>query len=602
MRLTQYTLGASRLAFGICIVLVFFALGWISATMLKLESSVYAARRQFNHEHNIRLVLWHMEAELIQWLAGENNQPHFAYTSFHTAARPHNSLLRAPREGEALARSPFLQSSSKLIYLHFFITPSGYITSPEVPPPGWGEAATGIAGPAAARFATLCKNHDGTNFQGAILIGQNQARQKYTQPIALTLPAVQAPQSPFVLPPPSEIFKQTGSTFRQVDRANEPVNLPIENDSDSGILSYTGRISPFYPVWLDGELYLLRSVDTVGQSDCIQGIWLNWPVLRDALLTHASGRLPGASLRPPSGIMLDTDSPDTQIKLATLPLTLVVKPPLPGETVPLFSDARIPLIACWLFAALAMVGIGALFLGAVSLSERRASFVSAVTHELRTPLTTFQLYTEMLAGGMVSEDSRKSYVETLHTEAQRLKHLVENVLGFARLEKGRDLRRMDMLTVSEIVARIEQRVRDRLEKDGMALEVDVPGKTGEILLRTDGTAIEQILFNLADNAAKYAAGPEGKARLHVSAETDDEYARFEFSDNGPGIPASALKNLFQAFSRSAEEAAGNKPGVGLGLAFSKELARRLGGDLELLRTGPNGCAFELRLPIAEEGE
>ena len=73
-----------------------------------------------------------------------------------------------------------------------------------------------------------------------------------------------------------------------------------------------------------------------------------------------------------------------------------------------------------------------------SLSERRGAFVSAVTHELRTPLTTLRMYTEMLADGMVpDEPRRRSYLQTLRAEADRLGHLVENVLAYSRLERNR---------------------------------------------------------------------------------------------------------------------------------------------------------------------
>ena len=84
------------------------------------------------------------------------------------------------------------------------------------------------------------------------------------------------------------------------------------------------------------------------------------------------------------------------------------------------------------------MAIGLVLGGALSLSERRGTFVSAVTHELRTPLTTFRLYTEMLDEGMVaSGESQRNYMKTLRSEADRLGHLVENVLSFARLERGR---------------------------------------------------------------------------------------------------------------------------------------------------------------------
>ena len=76
-----------------------------------------------------------------------------------------------------------------------------------------------------------------------------------------------------------------------------------------------------------------------------------------------------------------------------------------------------------------------LLLGALSLGKRRADFVSAVTHELRTPLTTFRMYAEMLADDMVPDpDQRREYLSTLLVESNRLRHLVENVLTYARLE------------------------------------------------------------------------------------------------------------------------------------------------------------------------
>ena len=83
----------------------------------------------------------------------------------------------------------------------------------------------------------------------------------------------------------------------------------------------------------------------------------------------------------------------------------------------------------------------------VALSERRGAFVSAVTHELRTPLTTFRMYAEMLAEGMVpSPEARQKYLETLRREADRLAHLVENVLQYARLERGRPGGRRENVT------------------------------------------------------------------------------------------------------------------------------------------------------------
>jgi signal transduction histidine kinase len=142
------------------------------------------------------------------------------------------------------------------------------------------------------------------------------------------------------------------------------------------------------------------------------------------------------------------------------------------------------------------------------------------------------------------------------------------------------------------------RIHERLQTAGVTFETEADVSIADTLIRTDGTAVEQILFNLADNAAKYVTGEERRARLRARADADMFF--FEFSDNGPGIAPSALKRLFQPFNRSSEDAAGKKPGVGLGLAFSRQLARSLGGDLKLLHSGPDGCAFSLSLPRVGE--
>src|SRR5207244_3898258 len=116
-----------------------------------------------------------------------------------------------------------------------------------------------------------------------------------------------------------------------------------------------------------------------------------------------------------------------------------------------------------------------LLAGAVSLSERRAVFVSAVTHELRTPLTTFRTYTEMLARGMVAESSRASYLDTLCREAERLAHLTENVLFYSRLERGRGGAPNEVVDIGDVVARVEGRLAARVAEAGMTVEVCLGG-------------------------------------------------------------------------------------------------------------------------------
>lgn len=101
------------------------------------------------------------------------------------------------------------------------------------------------------------------------------------------------------------------------------------------------------------------------------------------------------------------------------------------------SGLKTALALAWASLIAAAIAIGLVLHRATQFSERRAAFVSAVTHELRTLLTTFRLYLEMLAHDVVAgEEQRKSYLDTLHLEANRLMHLVENVLSFSGIERG----------------------------------------------------------------------------------------------------------------------------------------------------------------------
>ncbi|MDR2512387.1 MAG: HAMP domain-containing histidine kinase [Puniceicoccales bacterium] len=552
-------LRSARLLFALCCILVFFALGWTSATLLQLESAQEAVRRDNNLDQHLQRTRYVSESWLLRRVDAENNRPYFDYFAFHALERPYDAMFDPPSSGENLRQTSLSKYTSIPARLHFMVAPSGEISSPEVPPEEWCSLAkcTTSHSPFAARLGMLRASSKDSDFHALFLRALVETMRKHVA--AGTLSPAQTPE--------------TSLTPKQ------------DNTDETGKLRFTGKLSLFFPTWYNGELYLLRCASTT-QGDCIQGIWVDWPALKTTLEARVANDLRGTSFRPTTGN-------DNGLPLVTLPITLMNTGLEEGEPPPTLSRTLVMLITCWAFAALAMLGLGALFFGILSLSERRATFVSAVTHELRTPLTTFQLYTEMLAGGMVSEESRKIYIATLHSEATRLRHLVENVLGYARIEKGRALRRDETLVLGDFLSHIAPRLKERLIEGKMTFSQEISEDMATTTLFTDGTAIDQILFNLADNAAKYA-GTGCHATLTASADNAKVY--LDFSDNGKGIPLSAQRKLFQAFHRSAEEAAGSKPGVGLGLAFSRQLARWLGGDLKLKGTNKNGCAFRLELP------
>jgi signal transduction histidine kinase len=346
------------------------------------------------------------------------------------------------------------------------------------------------------------------------------------------------------------------------------------------------------PIWFGEALVLARRVSVQGR-DYVQGCWLDWPNLRQWLLNGVKDLLPFASLEP---IRNNGSDPRTRL-LASLPMRLA-----PGTVPSSFGLSVSPvffaLLVAWACIGLATVAVVALLHGAITLSERRGAFVSAVTHELRTPLTTFKMYSEMLAEGMIAEpDKQRQYLATLCSEANRLSHLVENVLAYARLERGSARCPVEAVTLRQLIERVKERLAQRADQAGMRLVIEAAGEsTLETVVHADVSAVEQILFNLVDNACKYAAPIASEKIIHLEALPDGRFAQLRVRDHGQGIPSEAAKRLFRPFSKSASEAARTAPGVGLGLALCHRLSRRMGGDLRLDQLIKNGACFVLTLP------
>jgi signal transduction histidine kinase len=366
--------------------------------------------------------------------------------------------------------------------------------------------------------------------------------------------------------------------------SNKMINAPT--------LSESVKEGTLRSVWFEDQLLLIRRVSTE-RGRQVQGCLLDWPMIRSWLLNEIADIIPGAELEP-----FRDDSNSTRPALATLPVNLIAPMIAPIEN--LNTGARRDvwplLLMTWIGFILAAGCIGWLIGGLLHLSARRAAFASAVTHELRTPLTTFRLYSEMLASGIVSDPlQRSSYLAELVKESGRLSRLVDNVLQFARLERKHTVTLLEKVQVRELLASTIERCRSRVANGKLMLEYTLAPDVESIFLRTNIGSVDQIVFNLVDNACKYAAESE-PSRIQVDLSLEGNWLVIGVRDFGPGIPAKVQRNLFKPFARSSDETAGTAAGVGLGLALSKQLAKQIRGRLEYCPLDQGSC-FQLRLPI-----
>ena len=528
------------------VTLLLGTFGWVTGLALELEARERLARQATARNEALRLGLWRLDSLVGSLLAWENSQAPFDLWSDEGISAP------ADEEVEELVEEA-VQARFEL----------------EAP-----ESGTGVW--------LLASPEDAIDFGP---LGEDLVRMapelSEEPPAAAAAGGAGGSASPPVsvesLRNTSE-FERRSSNFLQ----QQMVFLPSEEVAEAAVESI------LEPRWVGGELVLIRRIrDFRGLS--LQGIWLDWAALEQRLRAEVADLLPGARFEPlsPSG--------DPAEGLALLPVRLV--PGAPGKLPDAgWTPVEIALLVAWGVLLSALAGGVALILGAMRLARRRADFVSAVTHELRTPLTTFELYTEMLRDGMVQAEERPRYLETLRSEAGRLRHLVDNVLAYSRLERrALDPARRN-LPVAELIEEMLPALEERAGRAGLTLSVAVDEAVGRTLLRTEPKAVERILVNLVDNACKYARGSKpAEIRLRVAQEGRRLVLRVR--DFGPGIPRRDHRKVFRPFHRSAAEAAGREPGVGLGLALARRLAKSLGGRLTLAEPAEgHGLAFELRIP------
>lgn len=380
---------------------------------------------------------------------------------------------------------------------------------------------------------------------------------------------------------------------------NGDVEFPFSTPSTNPGMA----VGPMTSFWLNDQLFLARKVVS-RESEFIQGCLLHWPSINEWLQATVSDLLPNAKL-----IATEPLAMPNHLSLATLPVQLVPGA-IAAQPMPFWSPIRSSLAMAWMWLSLSAAAIGGLLFGVVRLSERRAAFVSAVTHELRTPLTTFKLYADLLSNrAKLSDEKYDLYVGTLRNEAERLGHLVENVLSWSRLERTNDKAANVVASWGDILSHMKRTLHDRAAQASMQLRISPDPDASssddtdespvfDISFIANPSSVEQILFNLIDNACKYAR-PTTNPLIEIVATVSGTHAIIRVTDHGPGINADIRKRLFHPFSKSAAEAAKSAPGVGLGLSLCRRLARNMNGELTLESSTDQGVVFELKLPACE---
>jgi two-component system phosphate regulon sensor histidine kinase PhoR len=246
-----------------------------------------------------------------------------------------------------------------------------------------------------------------------------------------------------------------------------------------------------------------------------------------------------------------------------------------------------------------VLGVGFLLYAAAKerrLAELKGDFIANVSHELKTPLSVVRMFGELLLTDRVrTEEKKKQYLEIILRESERLSSLIENVLDFSALERGKQTYAFARGDLEPVVARAIEAFRYRVEREGVDVDLEVVGDVPEVEM--DEQAIVLALNNLLDNAVKYG----DRTPITVTLEKVRDFVQVRVRDHGPGIPETAQRRVFERFYRSDRDQ--EVRGSGIGLSLVMHIAQAHGGRAWATNAGEGtGAVVAFTLPALEPEE
>ena len=230
------------------------------------------------------------------------------------------------------------------------------------------------------------------------------------------------------------------------------------------------------------------------------------------------------------------------------------------------------------------------------ISKYKSEFLANMSHELRTPLNSLLILSKMLAenpGGNLTPEQVK-FAQTVYTSGNDLLSLINEILDLSKVEAGKmpiDPRQVPILDVRDY---LEQTFRHVADQKGLAFELKLDPAVPKVLF-TDVNRLQQILKNLLSNAFKFTAKGSVTMSVKPSAKAPG-LVSFAVTDTGIGIPPDKQKLIFEAFQQADGTTSRKYGGTGLGLTISREIARLLGGTIEVASVPEQGSTFTLELP------
>jgi two-component system phosphate regulon sensor histidine kinase PhoR len=231
------------------------------------------------------------------------------------------------------------------------------------------------------------------------------------------------------------------------------------------------------------------------------------------------------------------------------------------------------------------------------LERMRQDFVANASHELKTPLAAIKAYAETLIDWALHDETvNRRFLERIDDQADRLNHLIMDMLSLARLDSGQEFFEHGPLGLVPVLEACIEGHRGRAEAKNLSLVFDPGSLDGETLVVADEEAIRQIFDNLIDNAIKYT--PEG-GKVRVTCSQGEGAVNVDVTDSGIGIPRDELPRIFERFYRVDKARSRELGGTGLGLSIVKHLITSIHGQISVTSRPGSGSRFTVKIPRSQ---
>jgi signal transduction histidine kinase len=231
------------------------------------------------------------------------------------------------------------------------------------------------------------------------------------------------------------------------------------------------------------------------------------------------------------------------------------------------------------------------------ISEMKSFFVSSVSHELKTPLTAIKLYAEFLnSNPNLSEQKKINYLKIIEGECDRLDRLINNVLGFSKIEKGTKTYQFEYVDLQKILNYFAHTFQYQLTIQNFELEL-IANPNTDYTIYADPDSMKEVFVNLLSNAIKYSFDEKD---IKIKLENKDNHILVSVSDKGTGISSKDIDNIFTPFYRSPEKNISSLGGAGLGLAIVKNILDAHSAEIEVQSRVGYGTNFIIKFPKINE--